>query len=300
MVAGFLLANNQANAQKFKYSVPGLDTLEAFIVGGGSTAVLKKGKAEVIWNNTLSSYWLAFHQSDQNSPILDRFRRSLFQSDLFMYYGFSYNGRWDIGIQAKYVRSRLDNSASSSMFKVFQKESAGEDQSSFYDSDIFFDKSFGGLGHLGLRFRFIPILSTPELVVNGGYAVSTVKDETKQLQLGADRDIADLGFTYFKQMTPNAYYYFSGLVQTFFPSSVRDQYLFNTNASFYLVHRTTNNKFTFYPGLSYNFSFRPSELESNPSLIKVADFLFAFAGLQYSQPSARNCQRLLYGIFTWI
>ncbi len=277
----------KAEAQKFKYSIPGLDTIETFIVGGGSSTVLRNGQAEIISNNTLTSYWLAFHQTDKNSPIIDRFRRTLFNADLFAFYGVSATGRYDVGIQLKYVRSRFDNAATSSMFKVFEGESSGAaDNNAIFDPTTFIDRSFGGLGSVGLRFRAIPILSVPELVVNGGYAISTVKDEVEQVQLGADRDIMDIGLTYFKKLNANAYYFFSGTGQIFFPSAVTDQSLYNTSASFFLIQRTTNQRFTFYPGLSYSLAFRPAELDSNPSLIRTADFLFAFGGIQYA-PNAK-------------
>ena len=119
-----LLVAVGVQAQRRRYVVPGLDTLEqTFIVRGGSSTVLQNGQAEVIWNNSLISHWMAFHQDDKNSPILDRFRRTQFTSDILGYYGISQSGRWDIGLQLKYVRTRLDNAASSSMFKVFRIQS---------------------------------------------------------------------------------------------------------------------------------------------------------------------------------
>lgn len=280
LVFGF---NAGLKAQKFKYSLPGLDTLEeSFIVSGGSSTVLNSGNAEIISNQTMISYWLAFHETNQNSPIIDRLRRSQFISDWFAYYGISQTGKWDIGIHLRYLRSRLDNAATSSMFKVFESENANDGLDPFIDENSILDKSYGGLGSVGLRFRWKPISRRPEFVVNGGYAIATIKDETEQIQLGVDRDVADIGFTYYKSLNSNTYYFFGTTLQAYLPSAVRDETLYNTSFNFFLVQRTTNKRFTFYPGLSYNLSFKPSKLESNPSLIKVSDFLLAYGGIQYA------------------
>ena len=266
-------------AQKFKYSIPGLDTIQTFIVSGGSSTVLRNGQAEVISNSILNSYRLNFHQNGENSPILDRFRRSQFISDLFVFYGVSPSGRWDAGLQIKYGRSRLDNAASSSIFKVFEGTSS-EDESD--DPNAFIDQTFGNVANIGLRFRVMPITSVPQLVINGGYLFSSVKDETEQVQLGADRDAFDIGITYFREINVNTFYFFGANGQVFLPNSIVDEALYNTGASFFLVQRTTNQRFTFYPGLAYQISFKPSVLDSNPDLIKVVDFLFAYAGAQYA------------------
>ena len=112
----------KTDAQKFRYNIPGLDTLqESFIVSGAASAVLRQGQAEVIFNNSLVSYWIAFHENGKNSPILDRLRNSLFMSELSGYYGISTSGRFDVGLQAGYARTRLANSASSSPLRVFRK-----------------------------------------------------------------------------------------------------------------------------------------------------------------------------------
>ena len=133
------------------------------------------------------------------------------------------------------------------------------------------------------RFRFKPIPFRPELVVGGGYAVTTVKDPTAQTQLSADRDIADLGVTYYQKMTDNIYYFAGALLRTFFPGPVKVDYFFDANFNFFIIHRTNNRKFSFYPGLSYGLGFKPSDPRfDNPLLIKTIEQLFAFAGAQYA------------------
>ena len=275
-------------AQKFKYSIPGLDSLEQnFIVNGTSSTVLRSGQGEIIWNNTLASYWLAFHERGDNSPILDRFRQSQFISDLYGFYGISGSGRWDIGLQLKYVRTRLDNAATSSMFKVFESQRTDLNDPDPSDPTPELDNSLGGLTSIGLRFRFKPIKFHPQLVLNGGYAFSIIKDEKKQPLLLADRDILDLGATYYLEISRNAFFFFGGSFSVFFPSEVRNEYLYRTNFNFSIVLRTNNNKFTFYPSLSYGLDFKPSEFDDQ-NLIRTVDFLFAYASVQYTPNAAFN------------
>lgn len=274
------------HGQSFKYSIPGLDTLERnFIVGGGSSSVLKNGQAEVIMNNSLVSYQLAIHENGDNSPILDRLRNSQFTADFYGFYGVSFSGRFDLGINLKYVRTRLDNAATNSMFKLFEGKTAEEDP--FFNPTGVVDRNFGGLATAGIRFRLKPSLKRPEWVVNGGYAISTVKDETAQRQLAADRNVADLGFTYYKGISRNTFYFFGASAMAYFKSAVNDENLFASNANFFLIQRSNNGKLTFYPGLSYGISFKPSVFDDK-ALIKVVDYLFAYGGVQYAFSSKYN------------
>ncbi|MEL6925769.1 MAG: hypothetical protein AAFO94_17115, partial [Bacteroidota bacterium] len=230
--------------------------------------------------NQLTSFWIAYHEGGENSPVLDRFRRTQFESNIMGFYGVTASGFLDVGVQLRYSRSRIDNAATSSMFRVFNNDQLGE-ADPFYDPANVFDQSFGGLTYLGLRFRMKPIASQPGLLINGGYLRSTIKDPLDQLQLAADRDIADLGVTYYKRITSSIYYFAGANIQAFLPSSVRDEYLFNSNFSFFAVHRTTDGKLTFYPGVSYSINYKPSQFD-DATLIKVADFLFFLASVQYA------------------
>ncbi len=296
LVVGLVLGSFvQSQAQKFKYSIPGLDSLEeTFIVNGGASTVLPSGEAEIIWNNTLASYWIALHQNGENSPIFDRIRQTQFISDVYAFYGISPSGQWDIGLQLRYMRARKDNAATSSMFRVFQSQNTDNMDSNSPDpassaSGVIFDESFGGIAGAGLRFRVKPFKLRPELVINGGYSISTIRDESEQLQLGAGRDLFDLGATYYSSLNRNTYYFLSGTFQAFLPSQIsnpqpieyRDEYLYSTSFSFFLIQRTNNNKFTFYPGFAYGINFKPSEFDTR-SLVRTQEFLFAYAGIQYS------------------
>ncbi len=290
IIAGVLNACHAyiAQAQNFRYSVPGLDTLETgFIVQGTAANVLRSGQAEIISNNSLNSYQIALHANGDNSPVLDRLRSTLFTADLFAYYGVSTTGKFDLGVQVKYARSRLDNAAASSPFKVFSGDTKTEVADPLFQPSGSTDQTFSGLASAGLRFRYKPFNTVPSLIINGGYALATVKDSIAQRQLTADRDVADIGLTFYQTVTDQFMFFFTGQALAYIPSSVRDEALYTTSLSLYLVGRTNNKKWLFYPGLSYGLSFKPSEFDDN-ALIKTTNSLFAIGGVQYAPNSRVN------------
>lgn len=306
LISGLFLLNPLQAQNKFRYSIPGLDSLEeSFIVNGGASVVLSSGEAEIIWNNTLASYWIGLRENGPDSPIFDRIRQTQFISDLYGYYGVSASGTWDVGLHLRYLRARKDNAASSSMFRVFEstkdKSFNATPDASSEAAGIIFDDSFGGIASAGLRFRVKPFQRRPEFVVNGGYSISTVRNETEQFQLGAGRDMIDIGATYYKEINSNTYYFFSGMLSAFLKSNVdevrpvdfRNENLYTANLSFFLIQRTNNNKFTFYPGLAYGINFKPSQFDDR-NLIRTQEFLFAYAGLQYA-PSLQYNVFLTFG-----
>ncbi len=277
------LSAGQVFAQKFKYAIPGLDTLErSFIVGGGASTVLRSGQSEVILNNSLASYWIAFHQGGTNSPVLDRFRQTFFSTDLFGFFGLSPSGKFDVGVQARYTRTRLDNAASSSMLKVFEKTE--EDPLLPAPTDggqTIIDSSFGGISLVGVRVRFKPFLTVPGLVLNGGIALSTIRDDRLAKQLDAQTDIFDIGATYYQKLTPRVYYFFGGSTQVLLPNLSGKKTEFSSSLNFFLIHRSPNQKLSFLPGLVYSIRYRKSEFDDH-NLIRSAEFLFATLGVQYS------------------
>jgi hypothetical protein len=277
------IALNPLFSQKFKYSIPGLDTLEQnFIVSGAASSVLRNGEGEIIVNSSLVSYWLAFHQNGNNSPVLDRLRNTVFNTDISGYYGISQNGKWDIGLQLGYARTRLDNSAKSSMFKVFDKRpTIDEEIDAPFGTQIKLDESFGGVANIGIRFRYKPFNYVPGLLLTGGYSAATIKDQNEQVQLGADRDFIDLGLSYYKGLTNNVFYFFSSSLRSYIPSKVTDQSFFLSSFNFFLIQRTNNQKLTVYPGLSYTLAFKPSIYDSRP-FVRTTEFLFAYVGIQYA------------------
>ena len=277
------LCISDLTAQKFRYSIPGLDTLQQnFIVGGGASTVLNTGQSEFILNNALSSYWLAIHSSGDDSPVLDRLRNTFFATDLFAFFGLSQSGKIDAGVQLRYARTRLDNAAASSPFKVFEKT---EEDPIFRaptdDGQFIADSSFGGISQLGLRLRFKPIMRLPQLVINGGVSISMVRNERFRKQLDASSDAFDLGATYYHRVTSRVYYFLGGTMQVLFPN-LRDQKTqYQSSLNMFLVQRSRNQKLAFLPGLNYNIRFRKSVFDEH-AIIKSSDFLFAMLGIQYS------------------
>ncbi len=278
-------------AQKFKYSSPGLDTIQQnFIVGSGVSTVLKSGQTEVLFNSTLASYWIAFHENGNNSPVSNRIRNTNWTSEVTALHGISYSGRFNIGLKVRYTRSRLDEVASSSPFRVFGNK---ETESQKFRSNPSVDTTFAGLSHIGISMRFKPFVRIPELVLTGGYLRSTVNDDFKREQLQA-RDIADIGLTYYRPISNNVFYFFGAQLQAALPfkSESTSQLafakpLYTSTTSFYLVHMSKNKKIIIYPGLSYSLSFKPSEYSDQSGLLKTTEFLFAFASVQYAM-NVRN------------
>jgi len=288
-----LLTITQMQAQKFKYAIPGIDTLaQNFIVSGAASTVLSQGRSEVILNNSLTSYWVAVHANGNDSPVLDRFRNTSFNTDLAVYYGVSQSGMWDLGLQLGYVRTRLDNSALSSPLKVFDKV---EDPTPDENALNTYDKSFGGVANAGIRLRYRPFRYVPEFLLSGGYSVTTIADEFKRQRLNADRNFFDVAASYYKMLAPNIYYFLNSSLRGYGPaksastlpgtSSEGSQYISSFN--FFIIKRTGNQKFTFYPGLNYNLAFRPSTYDAKP-LVKISEFFFLYAGIQYSITTKHN------------
>ena len=278
-----ILGPHHLSAQKFRYAIPGLDTLERnFIVGGGASTVLRSGQTEFISNSALASYWIAFHQSGNDSPVLDRFRQTFFSTDLFGFFGLSASGKFDVGIQARYNRTRLDNAASSSMLKVFEKTENDPQLTAPTDGgQTIIDSSFGGISLVGLRVRFKPVLRLPGLVINGGIALSTIRNDRLSKQLDAQTDILDIGATYYEQITPRVYYFFGASTQILLPNLEGKKTEFSSSANFFLIHRSRNQKLSILPGLIYSIRYRKSEFDEH-NFIRSADFLFATIGAQYS------------------
>lgn len=268
-------------AQQNRSNNLGLETLdESFFVGGLSATILDPGKVEVNFYTSMFSSWLAIHESVIESPVRDRLRLSEFTGNLEAYYGLSADGRWDLGIRFRHGRRRLDNSAQSSPFKVFQS-SRGSDEA----DNIGVDKTYAGLKEFGLRFRLMPFKNIPELTLNAGYSLSPIKSEEDQEFLVADRNTIDFNLSYYISLNKSAtsYYYFILNGLAYLPSATNDEALYNSSASFYIVQRL-GARFVLFPGISYNITFKPPSV-SDQALIRTNEQILGLLGLQY-QPSA--------------
>jgi hypothetical protein len=255
----------------------GLETLEeSFFFGGLSATILEPGRVEVNFYSSLFSSWLAVHESVLESPVRDRLRLSEFNANVEAYYGLSATGRWDLGLRLKHGRRRLDNSAQSSPFKVFDG-SRGTDEANNFGTD----KTYSGLKEVGIRFRLMPFESVPELTLNAGYSFSPIKSEEDQQFLVADRNSIDLNLSYYVSLNQSqtSFYYFILNGTAYLPSSINDEALYNTTASFFIIQRL-GSRLALYPGLSYNLAFKPPSV-GDKSLIRTNTQILGQLGLQF-------------------
>ncbi|MEM6321691.1 MAG: hypothetical protein AAF960_28790 [Bacteroidota bacterium] len=269
-----------SQAQQNKAEDIGLETLdETFFFAGLSATILDPGKAEVNFYTSMYSTWLAIHESVIESPVRDRLRLSEFTANVEAYYGLSATGRWDLGLRLRHGRRRLDNSAQSSPFRVFQS-SRGTDEA----DNVGTDKTYAGLKEVGLRFRLMPFKNIPELTLNAGYSISPIKSEEDQEYLIADRNNIDFNLSYFISLNKAAtsYYYFILNGVAYLPSATNDEALYNSSASFFIVQRL-GSRFVLFPGISYSIAFKPPSVGDEP-LIKTNTSVLGTLGLQY-QPS---------------
>jgi hypothetical protein len=154
------------------------------------------------------------------------------------------------------------------------------------------------LAGAGIRLRFMPIRSMPELSINTGFTFSTVQNDTTARNLGADRHMFDLNLTYFSKVNANNYYYFIVNGSTFLPGENNKETLFTSGVSFFLVRLLNAQKWALYPGLSYNMSYKsPEQLDQD--LIRINEQLLGIIGLQY-QPSTRFTYSTSIGIPIWL
>ncbi len=268
-----------------------LDTLNtSFFISGIAANILPKDRVEILAYSSLNSFWLAIHESVEESPVRDRLRATRFTTNVEGYFGFSNSQRWDLGLRLQYARYRLDNEARSSPFRVFENFETPAVENGL-------DQNYQALTGIGVRARFMPIASVPALTLNGGYTVASVKSEEKQQRLNAQRDIFDLGAAYFLEMNANTYYYFLANTSVFLPSEILNEALYNSSVSFFLVQMAFGQKFVFYPGLSYNLTYK-SPAYGNQFLVRTNDQLLAFAGIQYQPGSNFNVNMsLAYPLF---
>ncbi len=273
-------ASGQTNKSK-----SGLKTLdESFFVGGLSATILDRGQIEVNANASLFSAWQAVHQSIIESPVVDRLRFTDFTANVEAYYGFSYSGRWDLGIRLRYARSRLDHAARSSPFKVFGSDNA--------DGDCGTNITYQGLRAIGLRFRVMPLVSVPELTITGGYSFASIKSDTVAFFLNADRNNFDLNATYYIPLNENnsSFYYFIANGNAYQPgidsdhrclaTVSNDTWRFDASGSFFIVQRL--GRLMLYPGITYTINFKPPAREgSDKALIKTSEQVLGILGVQY-------------------
>jgi hypothetical protein len=233
----------------------------------------------------LYSQWLAIYQTPDQRQVADRYRLSEFVTNLEAYYGISRNAAWDIGIRLRYARRRLDNSAQSSPFKVFEAANMFDEN----DPSRGLDQSYAGFREIGLRLRIQPLKQVPQLSLNMGYSFAPNHELTVQENLNADRNSFDLNLAYYIALNDNisSLYYFilNGTAYSKGTIAINNTPLYTSSFSFLVVQRL--GSFVIYPGLSYVIGYKPPDI-SEKSLVKYNEQILGILGVQYQVNSSVN------------
>lgn len=138
-----------------------------------SSVILENGQFEIIY---FSSILTANKFRNDNGSLgeLD-VRSTYFYNTVQLTYGFSKNGKWNIGLDINSISARIDDDKNSSMFKVFGTEEVGN---SHYARAI---NSFGP------RLRWNPFRRTKLLTLQSSLLFPTSVSVEKQEVLGQNQ-----------------------------------------------------------------------------------------------------------------
>jgi len=268
-VFGILTGNAQEQAAE-----------ERFSFGNISPVILPKDGLEVTATGNLTSYWVT---SQFGKVVLDRYRISRSENYLNLNYGFSESGRWDLGVQVRYSRLRLDENARNSPFKVFGSPDA---------TGI----GYQSISTVGLRVRALPFENIPEFTLQGAVHFPVAKDMETRSFLGADRIQPELTATYFKNLSPDFYLYLQGRYLLQIANEDHDQTTHFPGLSAFLVKSFLDQKLYVFPGLSWLGAYEQNY--QGGRLVSEAQFVMVSLGAQVQPLSYLgvflNAQRPLY------
>ncbi len=227
-------------------------------IDGISPFVLSHAEVEASITSSLTSFWNVFNGYNRNGEFYSNiYRLSVANSIANISYGFSNDGRWDLGAEFHYTFRRFDDRALNSPFKVFSGESP----------------SFNGLSYLGLRARLMPFEKLPNLTVIGS-ALFPNGDKVLRRNLGADRTQMNLYATYFERINTETGYFFQGGWGFHFAGSSNSSMINAINAGAYLSINLWSNQLFVIPGLAYAGTYY-SDMTS------LSQGVFGIAVLQY-------------------
>lgn len=237
-----------------------------FAFGNISPVILGRGGIEASTVQDLTSYWVT---SKYGSRIVDRFRISRFDSNLNLQVGLDDNKRWDIGVQLKYGRIRLDENSRNSPFKVFAAADA-------------FSTAFNGVSAAGIRVRTTPFKNNQAFTFQGSCLVPLLKDKDTRAALNADRVQTDLAGTYFVSLNKSndLYLYAQGRYTLLISNQENNKSNHFPGISVLLVKSFLDQTLFVFPGLSYIGSYQQNY--AGGRLNKQGDFVFASLGAQVS------------------
>ena len=260
----FCFANHSLMAQ-----INGQDDEGEFFLGSISPVVLEKDATEINFINSLSSFWIAYHEfvpSTISTRIADRSRFSRFDQLLRVSHGFAKSGRWDIGADFRVVHTRLDEAAKSSPWRVL-----GNDAES--------GQSNRSLASIGLRTRIMPFENAPELTLQGSFNYPMGKDPETRRRIGVDRSQLGLMATYFQNFNPDTYYFLQGEWNIFLANEDHDQTTHLSALNGYLVFGLMQKQFFIFPGLTYVNAFQ--QFSSGGGLKRINQQLYGGLGGQW-------------------
>ncbi len=224
----------------------------AFVLAGVSPIILESGGLEVYNSSQLVSYWNQLRILDLSGGAFSNiYRLSQFQNTTSVFYGFSVDRRWDLGIDATYARQRWDDAARTSPFEIFNGDAINQ----------------SGLSYLGIRARVQPFASLPELTLQGGARIPMANGDELRRQLSADRIQINMISTFYKRMGYWTSYLLQGGWSFSLPRSVEETNtempgLHNLSFAGFLAFNIWNNQLFVVPGMSYSGVFQKSAKSS--------------------------------------
>lgn len=242
---------------------------EARFYTGISPVILAKEGIEINVLNNMTSFWLAVNEYNPTfnaSRVANRYRFTRMQHLLRATYGFSDSGKWDLGVEAQYTHSRIDDAARSSPFKVLGSETTG-------------GTTFRGLSLLGVRLRVMPFEDIPELTTQVTAHFPIHKDEATRAQLGAQRTQVGLTATYYNTFNSRTFYFVQGDWRTRLSNDELNKTSHTPSMSAFLVFDTWEQMYYIFPGLTYAPTYQ--QLRSGGALRRVNQQLLGSIGGLY-------------------
>jgi hypothetical protein len=234
-----------------------------FVFGNVSPVILAPGKIEASNLAVLSSYWLT---NQFGNRILDRYRVSRFDDFINLSYGVSADSRWDIGLQLRYARLRLDQNARSSPFKVF-----GSDETTGFNTS--------GLASVGLRIRAQPIAAWKGFTIQNTLSYPLLKKNEEKSILQADRWQNDLILTQLAALSPSSFLFFQGRYTLQLANETNPLTNHFPGIAVFYIQALLDRKLFVYPGLNAVGSY--TQYTRGGRWSNTGQFLFAGIGLQY-------------------
>ena len=241
----------------------------ANIYTGVSPIILDKEALEISLTNSLTSFWLAVKKYEPQFDafrITNRYRFTRLDQALRVSYGFAKNKRWDLGAELRFAHVRLDDEARSSPFRAL-----GGDTPS--------GNTYRGLSLMGLRARFMPFGSLPELTLQATAFFPIARQEESRQHLDAQRTSMGLLATFYQPFNDRTTYFLQADWQSRISNNENPKTTHSTSLGGYLVFKLFGgDSWHLFPGVTYAATLQPY---SGGGLRKVNQQLLGGLGLLY-------------------